>query len=49
MKKNYLAPILLAFFMCSWSQEYKRMTASGEYTVQDIQAEAEAYFEKVGT
>lgn len=31
------------------AQEYLKMIQAGTYTVQEIQAEAEAYFEKVGT
>lgn len=34
--------------MNSWSQEYRRMITSGNYTVAEIQAEAEAYFTVVG-
>ncbi|PHR71190.1 MAG: hypothetical protein COA67_07075 [Lutibacter sp.] len=48
MKKIYLL-ILLTFIQNSWSQEYKRMIATGTYTVQEIQQEAETYFNIVGT
>ena len=47
MKKFYILLIFATSF--SWSQEYRRMIANGNYTVQEIQQEAEAYFEIVGT
>lgn len=49
MKRNYIFSVLFLIVLTSWSQEYRRMIASGEYTVQEIQAEAEAYFAVVGT
>ncbi|BAO76732.1 T9SS type A sorting domain-containing protein [Winogradskyella sp. PG-2] len=48
MKKIYLALLFFAFLMNSWSQEYRQMIAKGTYSVQEIQAEAEAYFDQVG-
>jgi photosystem II stability/assembly factor-like uncharacterized protein len=49
MKKSYLLFILFAFMTKSWSQDYRLMIAKGTYTVQEIQAEAEAYFDVVGS
>ncbi len=49
MKKIYISLVLCFFIANSWSQEYKRMITAGTYTVQEIQAEAEAYFAIVGT
>lgn len=49
MKKTYLILIFCLLAFNSWSQEYKRMIAKGTYTVQEIMAEAEAYFAVVGT
>ena len=49
MKKTYLS-LVFSFLLCSiFSQEYKRMIKDGTYTVQQIQAEAEAYFTTAGT
>lgn len=47
--KNYIT--LLSFLFLagnSWSQEYKEMIIKGTYTVQEIQAKAEAYFTTAG-
>ena len=49
MKKIYLLCSLLFTMSTINSQEYKRMIMNGTYTVQEIQAEAEAYFAIVGT
>ena len=49
MKKIYLLCTLLFAISAINSQEYKRMIMDGSYTVQEIQAEAEAYFAIVGT
>ena len=49
MKKNYISLVLLLFMFSVSSQEYRRMIAAGTYTVQEIQLEAEDYFELVGT
>ncbi len=48
MKRNYISIVLFLFVFNVWSQEYKRMIAAGTYTVQEIQAAAEAHFEVVG-
>ncbi len=48
MKKISLLLILFAYMTNSWSQDYRQMIAKGTYTVQEIQAEAEAYFDLVG-
>ena len=48
MKKICLILILCAFMNQSWSQEYRLMIAKGTYSVQDIQVEAESYFDLVG-
>ena len=48
MKKIYTFLVLFAFFSYSWSQEYRQMIAKGTFTVEAIQAEAEAYFDQVG-
>ncbi|WP_299125957.1 T9SS type A sorting domain-containing protein [uncultured Winogradskyella sp.] len=48
MKKIYLLLVIFAFLTNSWSQEYMQMIAKGTYSVQEIQAEAEAYFNEVG-
>ncbi len=48
--KYYISLLLaISFVMTSWSQEYKEMMIKGTYTVQEIQAKAEAHFSKVGT
>src|SRR5690606_31845032 len=44
MKRFYIILIFCLFAFNSWSQEYKRMMTAGTYTVQEIIAEAEAYF-----
>lgn len=49
MKRFYIILIFCLFALNSWSQEYKRMMAAGTYTVQEIIAEAEAYFAVRGT
>lgn len=49
MKKFYISLVLSLFVTMSWSQEYLRMISAGNYTVQEIQEEAEAYFAVVGT
>ena len=49
MKKIYISFALVAFVFTAWSQEYRRMIADGSYTVEEIQQEAEKYFEIVGT
>ena len=49
MKTFYISLVLSLFFVNSYSQEYKRMISAGTYTVQEIQAEAEAHFAIVGT
>ena len=48
MKNFYILLVLFLFMSSSWSQEYSRMISTGTYTVQEIQAEAEAYFAIVG-
>ncbi len=48
MKKICLLFILFGFMNNSWSQDYRLMIAKGTYSVQEIQAEAEAYFDLVG-
>ena len=48
MKKICLTLVLFAFFTNSWSQEYRQMIAKGTYSVQEIQVQAEAYFDEVG-
>lgn len=49
MKNYYLILLfLISFVASSWSQEYKEMIIKGTYTVQEIQAKAEAYFEEKG-
>lgn len=48
MKKIYLTLIFFAILSRCWSQDYRQMIAKGTYTVQEIQAEAEAYFNAVG-
>ncbi len=40
--------ILLTTVITSWSQEYNKMIAKGSYSVQQIQASAESYFEANG-
>ena len=49
MKKSLLFFVLL--FLCTYvySQQYKDMMAAGTYTVSEIQAAAEPYFETAGT
>ncbi|WP_283637185.1 T9SS type A sorting domain-containing protein [Aquaticitalea lipolytica] len=49
MRNFYITLVLCFFALNSWSQEYLRMIEVGTYTVQEIQAEAEAYFATVGT
>jgi len=49
MRNFYITLVLFFFALNSWSQEYLRMIEVGTYTVQEIQAEAEAYFATVGT
>lgn len=49
MRNFYITLVLCFFALNSWSQEYLRMIEAGTYTVQEIQAEAEAYFAIVGT
>jgi len=49
MKKIYITLVMSLFAFNSWSQEYLKMIEAGTYTVQEIQAEAEAYFAIVGT
>ncbi|MGG5485428.1 T9SS type A sorting domain-containing protein [Gaetbulibacter sp. PBL-D1] len=49
MKKIYISLVFSVFMMTSWSQEYKRMMDAGTYTVEEIIAEAEAYFAIEGT
>ena len=49
MKKIYIALFCIGWFLSSWAQEYRRMINSGEYTVEQIQTEATAYFNKFGT
>jgi photosystem II stability/assembly factor-like uncharacterized protein len=49
MKNFYISLVFCFFVTMSWSQEYKRMISTGTYTVQEIQAEAEAHFAVVGT
>ncbi len=49
MKTKYLLLFLSLFVFNSWSQEYKKMIAEGTHTVQEIQREAGAYFDIVGT
>lgn len=49
MRRIYIAISLILFSCSIWAQEYRRMIASGTYTVQEIQAEAEAHFNEVGT
>ena len=44
MKNFYITLILSFFIFNSWSQEYKRKMLAGTYTVEEIQADAEAYF-----
>ncbi|CAM4090589.1 MULTISPECIES: VPS10 domain-containing protein [Flavobacterium] len=47
--KNYISLLLVVCFASnSWSQEYKEMIIKGTYTVQEIQAKAEAHFAIVG-
>jgi len=41
--------LIIAFATNSWSQEYKRMIRSGNFTVQEIQAKANEHFSIVGT
>ena len=48
MKKIGLFLILFVFMTNSWSQQYRQMIAKGNYTVSEIQVEAEAYFDLVG-
>jgi photosystem II stability/assembly factor-like uncharacterized protein len=49
MKKLlFLLPLIFGISLVN-AQEYLKMIEAGTYTVQEIQAEAEAYFEKVGT
>jgi photosystem II stability/assembly factor-like uncharacterized protein len=48
MKKIGLFLILFLFMTNSWSQQYRQMIAKGNYTVSEIQVEAEAYFDLVG-
>lgn len=48
MKKNHISIIFL-FLVCSvYSQEYRRMISARTYSVEEIQQEAEAYFQIVG-
>ncbi|MEM6515262.1 MAG: YCF48-related protein, partial [Bacteroidota bacterium] len=49
MKKILLLAVLFIFSYMSYAQEYKRMISDGNYTVQQIQAEAEVYFAEKGT
>lgn len=49
MRKVYFLFSLLMVSSLSWSQEYKRMIEAGTYSVFEIKAEADAYFEIVGT
>jgi photosystem II stability/assembly factor-like uncharacterized protein len=49
MKRFYITLVLLFFMLNSWSQEYRKMILASTYTVAEIQAEAEAYFARVGT
>lgn len=48
MKKFYILTLAVLCSLSSWSQEFRRMIAVGTYSVQEIQAEAEAYFNEVG-
>lgn len=46
--KNYFSLIALLLSLNISSQEYKRMIATGTYTVQEIKTEAERYFDITG-
>lgn len=47
--KNYITLLSFLFLASNaWSQEYKEMMIKGTYTVQEIQAKAEAHFAIVG-
>ncbi|WP_026753252.1 T9SS type A sorting domain-containing protein [Sediminibacter sp. Hel_I_10] len=48
MKKFYTTLIVFTFTFSGFAQEYLRMISSGDYSVQDIQVVAEAYFDQVG-
>lgn len=48
MKKNYFLFLFVCFALISWSQQYQEMIAQGTFSVQDIKASAEAYFDEVG-
>lgn len=49
MKKMlFLLPLIFGISLVN-AQEYLKMIEAGTYTVQEIQAEAEIYFKKVGT
>lgn len=49
MKKIYLLSFFIFITTSIWSQKYKRMIAAGTYTVEEIQQEAELYFNIFGT
>ena len=49
MKKHLLFFVLLLLCAYSYSQQYKDMMEAGTYTVFEIQAAAEPYFETAGT
>lgn len=48
MKKFYTTCFVVILTIGAFAQEYRSMIASGNYSVQEIQAEAEAYFDVVG-
>ncbi len=48
MKKLITFLLTLSFFFTSWSQEYKKMKALGNYTVQEIQTAAKIHFDEKG-
>lgn len=48
MKRNLLVLISLSISCFGFSQEYKRMIDQGTFTVQEIQTEAEQYFDTKG-
>lgn len=48
MKNIYLLILFCLFSIQSWSQEYRKMIAKGNYSVYEIISEAESYFSKAG-